>query len=312
MPGEISLEYLPEPLLDCPLCGSKERDILFQEENKFAYAHAAWSYLNSYPVSVARCRGCSFGFTAELPPTAFFEKVLYSPPVDAPVPAEPSQASGKDFIFHGVLELLEAHGAKGCLVDLGACNGRFLWHAKAKFSPALGIENDPIASALAARHGIEIRVGGILSTIAQAPKADIITLIDVLEHLPNPRAHLEATFHCLKPNALLYVKVPRLEGQAFKEQLLERLGFRKSKMAINYVHINHFTLNSLTQVLQKIGFRIEHAQIARPELYDWQQGGVRGWTSNIVRLGHYFFSRALFSLTKINLGLNIEVLARKK
>jgi 2-polyprenyl-3-methyl-5-hydroxy-6-metoxy-1,4-benzoquinol methylase len=305
------MKYIPQPIDECPLCHAKYIEILFEEKNNFAHSHSEWSYLNEYPIRVARCKNCGFGFTAELPPLEFFEKVLYNPPANAPTANEPSIASGKDYIFRGIINLLSKHRASGKLIDLGACNGRFLWHAKNLFSPAIGIENDPVSSAMAARHGIVIQVGEISSVLENTNGANVITLIDVLEHLPNPKSHLSAIYQKLEPNGLLYIKVPRLEGQAWKEQMLEKTGLRKSKMAINYVHINHFSLGSLIRSLDAVGFKVIHKQIARPELYLWQPFSIKKTFSNSARILQYYLARVIFNLTRINLGLNIEVLAQK-
>lgn len=302
-----------ETLRACPLCTSPDSELLLEERNEFAHAHAAWSYLNEEPVRIRRCRDCGFGYTGALPPREFFEKILYAPAPGAPVVGGPDVPAGKEYIFRHVLRLLARHGAHGRLLDLGACSGRFLWHARDFFAQVSGIENDAAAATQAARHGIEIRVGSILGELpAFQGKVDVITLIDVLEHLLDPLAQLRAIHETLPAGGLLYVKVPHQWGQLWKERLIAALGVRPSKMAVNFVHINHFSEGSLRRALTSLGFELVHAEVAPPELYQWRGTRTRERLSNILRLAQYFFARLIRRLSGKNFGLNVEVLARKR
>src|SRR3989338_5777899 len=230
------------PVERCPLCGEKGSDIVLTEHHEFAYAHAAWSYLNEEPLHLRRCHSCGFGYTGALPPKVFFEEVLYSPMPGAPPPLGADAPGGKEYIFRHILKLFARHGARGRLVDLGCSGGRFLWHARANFERAEGIENDSGAAELATRHGIQIRVGAILALLPSLKgEVDAITLIDVLEHLPDPLAHLAGARDALKAGGFLYVKVPHQWGQLRKERLIAALGMRPTRMAVNFVHINHFS-----------------------------------------------------------------------
>lgn len=307
------IRVVPQALPACPLCGSEESRIVLEERNDFAYAHAEWSYLNEEKIFVKQCAQCTFGYTASLPPDFFFEDILYNPPPGAPVSPGPDIPCGKEFIFRHILDLLQKFSARGFLLDIGACSGRFLYIARGKFKNLAGVENDPTAASQAAKFGIELKTGSARERIAEfREKVDIITLIDVLEHLAHPKDHIANLHATLRSGGLLYIKVPHLSGQLFKERWIARLGMRKTKMATNYVHINHFSEASLVKALERAGFEVLYAQVAPPELYRWENFHPKQWFSNLNRFAQYYFARAVRSLSPWNLGLNLEVLARKK
>lgn len=49
---------------------------------------------------------------------------------------------------------------------------------------------------------------------------DVITLIDVLEHLPNPTKIVQSIWSLLRPNGIIVVKVPNFKGQLYKQASL--------------------------------------------------------------------------------------------
>ncbi len=101
---------------------------------------------------------------------------------------------------------------KGRLLDVGCGSGEFLLQMKNKMD-CYGI--DPNALCCEAQN---IRIYKKTLAEAKFPNKffDIITLYDVLEHLPNPLETLAEARRILKPSGILIVRVPNSESLLFK------------------------------------------------------------------------------------------------
>lgn len=80
---------------------------------------------------------------------------------------------------------------------------------------------------------------------------DLIIYSDVLEHIIDPHKHLEKIKRLLKPNGLLYIKVP-----STKNIMRPYLGdFLRS---LQNAHIYYFSLTTLSNLLRQCGFNRMH------------------------------------------------------
>ena len=75
-------------------------------------------------------------------------------------------------------------------------------------------------------------------------------MIHVLEHISNPLALLREINKILKPQGVLFVEVPNLDSLEF-QLFREKWGYLSAPR-----HLNHFTTQTLTRILNKAGFRI--------------------------------------------------------
>jgi len=77
---------------------------------------------------------------------------------------------------------------------------------------------------------------------------DVVTLWQVLEHVPYPLIILKEVYRILKPGELLVVLTPNIEG------ILAKI-LRKRWWEIRRLHINQFTTKTLTDNLQNAEFK---------------------------------------------------------
>lgn len=109
------------------------------------------------------------------------------------------------------LSLLQKQVTGGNLLDIGCSYGRFISAASSYFN-CFGMDVDPDVVRKACSFGDG--KGFVCSRLPYIPFAglDVITMLDVLEHLPDPEAALESAHGSLKPGGILLIVVPVYDG----------------------------------------------------------------------------------------------------
>lgn len=139
----------------------------------------------------------------------------------------------------------------GALLDVGANYGHFLQQAQQKFD-AVGIEPSATVVTWGREHlGVRLEQGSIdTDNPAYVDRFDAITLFDVIEHLPDPRAALQRCRRYLKRGGHLFVTTP--DAGALVARLL---GAHWYYIDITE-HISLFSVASLTRLLEQCGFHV--------------------------------------------------------
>ncbi len=137
----------------------------------------------------------------------------------------------------------------GRLLDVGCGNGFFLAFAFERGWDCYGLDNSP-GAILAARQKLSDRV--TLTTLMDAyypsDSFDVVSLFEVLEHLPNPMDHLREIHRILKPGGWVCVSVPNFAS-------LERWIFRRWWVGLDAPrHLQQFTPQSLHFFLKETCF----------------------------------------------------------
>lgn len=215
------------------------------------------------------CQDCGFVQPEQLPAFPAFFEHLYDQRWSAEWVREEFESPYKDLIFETVLDGLSQRVTTGRrLLDIGAHAGRFLHLARnAGWSPE-GIELNARTAAFAQQHsGSPVHQTGVEKIALDGNRYDAITMIDVLEHIPQPVEVLSRARAALVPGGWIAVKVPCWPAQLMKEELRAKLqrGYR-ARLADNLVHVNHFHPPSLRRALRQGGFVDEWVETAAPEL----------------------------------------------
>jgi len=274
-----------------------------------------WGYLNSESLPLQQCLSCSFGFTGKLPPSWFFEQVVYNP-VELEAPTRPSdQPGGKEYVFDHALKVFRANGVTGPLLDIGCGNGRFLFRAKEQFGGKIeGIELHHRDAEMARSFGFKVHEGNVKEILTNlSGRFGLVTMIDVLEHLTEPGQKLRELSAAIRPGGHLYIKVPHLYGQLAKEKL--RAGLRRSRtsMMTNFAHVNHFSEPSLCRALKKLSFEIISAGPSPSDFNTVKsfRGSPRSYGEMALRVGFFKLTQAVRTAVPVNAGMHLEVLARR-
>ena len=160
-------------------------------------------------------------------------------------------------------------------IDVGCGTGRLvaeLWKAGHR---AIGIDLDPerLAQARASSHGPNLVAGSATGLPIRSASAQVVTMLDVLEHLHDTHAVREA-FSALRPGGLLIVSVPahswlwssrdeaaghlRRYGRRQIEALVESNGFRVQRL--NRYQFTLFPVICLSRGLARLWPAVEQAE----------------------------------------------------
>jgi 2-polyprenyl-3-methyl-5-hydroxy-6-metoxy-1,4-benzoquinol methylase len=151
----------------------------------------------------------------------------------------------------------------GTLVDLGCAGGLFLHEAQQAGYTVQGVElNAQMAQHARDRYGLTVltsRLEDIPTDYFLPGSVDVVTLMDCLEHIPEPLAVLRSVARWVKPGGALFIRGPlqNTRSGALKESLRRTLGIRKQLPGYP-LDANAFNKRSLTTMLLAAGFHAPH------------------------------------------------------
>lgn len=155
------------------------------------------------------------------------------------------------------LEVLQREEANGRVLDVGCSIGLFVDRARRAGFDAEGIE----FSHDAAEHGrktwgLTIAEGSVHDMGGGANQFDIITMFDVIEHVPNPISDMEAVWKLLKPGGLFLVSTPNIDGlfPQISLPIADRVDYWTHAEPPH--HLYQFSVKTLTAMLEKAGFDV--------------------------------------------------------
>lgn len=178
-------------LRPCNLCG-EQRAIrtLFQRFN----------------CTIVQCQVCSLVYTNEIPSRAEIDDIYDANYYDKGAKyTELSKSVSRANAEQRVTQLLlDANVKQDQWLDVGCATGEFISEARHMVKEVYGVELSAYAVNIAKERGIEgISVGDFLDTEWDHNKFDLISMWDVIEHLPDPVSNLKRAFQLIKPGGYL-------------------------------------------------------------------------------------------------------------
>lgn len=164
-------------------------------------------------------------------------------------------ATGFERRYRPLLDLMAARaGGTGRLLEIGAGAGFFLKEAEKAGWSGVGTEIIDAAIDFATRQlGLDVRRGTAEELDLREPPFDAVVLLEVIEHLYEPRRALAAVRAALRPGGLLVLSTPN-----FRSLSRAMLGSDWTVLS-PAEHLFYFTRRSLDRLLVEEGFSaIEH------------------------------------------------------
>lgn len=138
----------------------------------------------------------------------------------------------------------------GRLLDVGCGNGSFLLSMRELGWEVEGVEIDIRAAEAARQKGLNVRIGTLESLSFPSETFDAITMIHVIEHLPDPVKTLKECYRIIKPGGYIGIITPNIKSLLHKR-------FGNSWVALDPPrHLFLHTTQSLKKVVSNSGFNI--------------------------------------------------------
>jgi SAM-dependent methyltransferase len=170
---------------------------------------------------------------------------------------------------------------RGKLLDVGCLWGSFLDSARQGGFQVTGIEPYGPAAAYA-RNVLKLDVScGSVNTVAlPASSFDVVTILDVIEHLREPVEELRSVFQLLKPKGVLVVVTPNVDSLPVRILGLKRRMFRQAWCPIDDLpwHLWGFTPRTIASAVIRAGYQIERVKGLSPSIFTTNaSAGANSW-----------------------------------
>jgi len=155
--------------------------------------------------------------------------------------------------LHWLRALLKYRLPPAGVLELGCAHGSFVALLRQSGFEASGVEMSPwVVSFARETFGIPVQVGPIETLDLPAGSLDVIALMDVLEHLPDPQATMSRCLELLKPEGLLLVQTPEFREGMRHEVLSEsRSPFLEQLKADEHLYL--FSERSVRELFHRLG-----------------------------------------------------------
>lgn len=246
---------------ECCVCGPAEyAPFLDDVPDRLGVVHGGSKYV--------RCRSC--GLIALYPRPSFAETAGFYPKSfwRTEGSAEQARSVAKRFetwfrerLIESEFGIIAPHLRPGLRhLDVGCATGDFIALCQSRGTRSAGIE----LSEAAARHcrearGLDVITGDLVETDFGERKFDLITYNGVLEHVPDPYAHVRKCATLLERDGkLVILGLPNIESAGFRWAGKRWIGLDTPR------HIHQFSPSSLRVLLEKAGFELKSIDFRSP------------------------------------------------
>lgn len=291
----------------CNNCGGEDFSVIFPAIDNELKSNQKFSAAKAVPSKdqIAKCNECGLVMVNPQP----LEEEVVKGYAEGHEQGYVSQEKQRMVTFKKCLKEVEKFCDKGKILDMGCASGFFVKVAEDAGWQATGVEpNQWMVNWGRKKYGINLKQGTLKDVKGGF---DVITMWDVLEHTSNPKQQLRLANEKLVEGGYLFVNIPDF-GSIFSKILKRKWWFVLSN------HLYYFTPRTLTEMLQKTGFKlVKHKRHWQSLNYDYLVEMFNHLAGKGV--GRYFY-KFLKLLSKIGLkNLNIKYwagqtlfIARKK
>jgi 2-polyprenyl-3-methyl-5-hydroxy-6-metoxy-1,4-benzoquinol methylase len=219
---------------NCTICGKKHSKFIFKKQNQ---------ELDSDSISVYRCLDCNGIFLGNY--NLEYEAEMYEyyklyQGKSAEVLFNPLTALS----YHKVLDLFTKNTSGKSILDVGCGKGDFVYAGVKEGWNINGIELSQEAVDIAQKFLLPVTKLDFFSTEIRPASYDIVTMFEVLEHLPDPVNFIVRAAEIVKPGGLIYLTTPNYNSFDRRLQGI-------SWPVIHREHLTYFTPQILHEIINK-------------------------------------------------------------
>jgi len=134
-------------------------------------------------------------------------------------------------------------------LDVGCAMGSMLEEAKAAGWDPAGVETSEFAARYAAEHtGCPVYAGTLQKAAFPSESFDVVTLMDVIEHVPYPVDLMGEIYRVLRPGGVVFIVTPNFAS------LFVRLYGRTAYGVWPEHHVVYFQPSTMERLLRDVGF----------------------------------------------------------
>jgi SAM-dependent methyltransferase len=242
----------PRVLFDaCPLCADKRIAVL---RTGNCSRHELYRPVLAPVITWMRCEACRHVFTDG----------YFSDEVSAEVfqTTSPGQRPGVAWeptrmMSARIVERVARYVSEGTWLDVGFGNGSLLFTAEEWGFEPMGLDIRPSSVEALQRLGVQARCAD-LTTLDEPGRFAVLSLADVLEHMPFPKDGVVAAHRLLGPAGVLFVSMPNYDCMAWR--LLDATNANPYWDELEHFH--NFSRRRLCALLREHGFEPVHYAVS--------------------------------------------------
>jgi 2-polyprenyl-3-methyl-5-hydroxy-6-metoxy-1,4-benzoquinol methylase len=147
--------------------------------------------------------------------------------------------------YHEWLDYFEKFKSTGNILDVGCANGLFLREAKKRGWTVYGSEYGDIQVEICSNNGIIMHQGPLNDRTFENMTFDVVTSIEVIEHINNPREDIAHIHRLLRKGGLFFCTTPNFNA-------LARFYLGDHYNIINYPeHLSYYTPKTIHNLLKR-------------------------------------------------------------
>lgn len=154
--------------------------------------------------------------------------------------------------FQRRLKRVERFARPGALLDVGCAAGFFLSEAQARGWGVQGLDVSHFAARYTRdRFGIPAQQGSLLELDYPDGAFDMVTMWDVIEHVPDPHAHFAKIARLLRPGGVFALATPDVGSLPARLTGKRWVGYK-----LQEEHVYYFSAKTLRAMLDQAGFEV--------------------------------------------------------
>ena len=292
--GGTDRDYYGESEVECclcPLCSSQNHIKIYKERGH---------------IGIVDCMECGLTYTnprAINAETNYFgdETLFYN---EARLIFDGQKTHHRDKNYEFELREMQKIKAHGKLLDIGTNMGFFLNKARQFGFDVCGVEpSTSLAKIATDKFHLRIANSFFNKSLFDNEKFDIVTMIDVFEHVTEPLGILSDIHQIMKNDGLLCIKVPNGNYNKLKLKLARAFKREDFHDIFNgYEHVVHYTSETMKKMLDKQGFKIKKTILPLPihpplwanlvgHYYQYPSPFILDWKRRITRELFYIIGK---------------------